>query len=134
MEEKTRHEISRKDSDEQRTTRPRWLWLVITTIVGVVATILVGWYQLNKAAGEARKAEVEREKAVRLTIVSIIEEHVLNGKGLDLSPLRRLVEFQAKEQALGRSLPIIQFGVNVIIFSLIQEGSITHWVMDTVGH
>ena len=28
----------------------------------------------------------------------------------------------------------LQFGVNVIIFSLIQEGSITHRVMDTLGH
>ena len=28
----------------------------------------------------------------------------------------------------------LQFGVNVIIFALIQEGSITHQVMDTLGH
>lgn len=96
------------DSGDKESTRSKWILPILTTAVGVLVTILVGWYQISKAEDEVRKAEIEREKAVKLTLVSIIEEHVLNGKQLDLSRLRRIAELQAKEQAIRRSLPIIE--------------------------
>ena len=74
----------------------------------MLATIAFSWYQSSEAEEEGRKAELEREKAVKKQLVSIVEEHVLNGEPFDLSRLRRITDLQVKEQEIRSSLPILE--------------------------
>lgn len=72
--------------------------LVVTTFLGIAATIGVGWYQLSQAQKQATLAEQERARAVRQSLVSIVEEHVLNGKPIDVPRLVRLIDQQRGQE------------------------------------
>jgi hypothetical protein len=80
--------------------RPRrnWLTLVLTTLIGVAATVGVGWYQLYRAEKEAVLAEQERARVVRQSLVSIVEEHVLNDKPIALGQLARLIDQRRRDE------------------------------------
>jgi len=84
----------------------RWVVPVVLALLSIVVTIGVAWFQFSKLEEEMREAELEREKAVRSTVVSIVEEHILNEKELDISRLARLTEHLSREYTLRRSIPI----------------------------
>lgn len=77
-----------------------WVVPTITTLIGVVVSLVVAWYQINLNEEQALQAEMERSKAVKNELIQIVEEHVINGKPLDVSRLARLSEFRAKEEKL----------------------------------
>ena len=79
---------------------PSWVIPTVTTLVGVVVSLLVGWYQINLSEEQAFEAQKERTKAVKNELVQIVEEYVINQKMLDVSRLARLLEFRAKQEKL----------------------------------
>lgn len=85
---------------EAATDRPKrnWLVLIATTFMGIAATVSVGWYQLNQAEKQASLAEEERARAVRQNLVSIVEEHVLNDKPIDVPRLTRLIDQRRRDE------------------------------------
>ena len=99
-------------SESSELERYPWLKRIGATaasiLLPILATIAFAWYQSSEAEEEGRKAELEREKAVKKQLVSIVEEHVLNGEPLDLSRLRRITDLQVKEQEIRSSLPILE--------------------------
>ena len=48
--------------------------LVITTLISVLVTIGVAWYQLNRSQNQAALAEMERKNTVRNSLARIIHE------------------------------------------------------------
>ena len=84
---------------EEMNSQPgrNWVSLVVTTLLGIGATVAVGWYQLAEAEKQAVLAEAEREKAVRQELVSIVEEHALNNEAIDLAMLGRLTDQRRRE-------------------------------------
>lgn len=79
-------------------TKRKWVGLLLTTLLGIAATVGVGWYQLSQAEKQAALAEEERARGVRQGLVSIVEEHVLNDKPIELSRLARLVDQRRREE------------------------------------
>lgn len=75
-----------------------WVGLLVTTLLGIAATVAVGWYQLSKAEQQTILAEEERARAVRSELVSIVEEHVLNNQAIDLPRLSRLTDQRRREE------------------------------------
>jgi hypothetical protein len=88
--------------------RPRrnLLALILTTLIGVAATVGVGWYQLLRAEQEEALAEQERARAVRHSLVSIVEEYVLNGKPIALAQLARLVDQRRRDERIAGTITI----------------------------
>jgi hypothetical protein len=78
--------------------RRSWLGIFIATVLGIAATVGVGWYQLVQAEKQAILAEDERARSVRANLVSIVEEHVLNDEPIDLSRLSRLIDHRRREE------------------------------------
>lgn len=90
------------ESSEDTNTKKKknWLTPTITTLVGVVVSVLVAWYQINLNEEQVQEAEKERAKSVKSELVQIVEEHVINRKPLDISRLSRLAEFRSREENL----------------------------------
>lgn len=89
-------------SDENENTKKKkgWIAPTITTLVGVVVSLLVAWYQINLSDEQIQEAEKERSKSVKRELVQIVEEHIINQKPLDISRLSRLADFRAQEENL----------------------------------
>lgn len=81
-----------------------WFGYIFTTLVGIVATVIVAWYQLYSAQNEAAAAELERARAVKQSAVAIVEELALNGKKLEGERLTRLVDQRRRDEKV--SIPI----------------------------
>ncbi|EIU1610282.1 hypothetical protein IPC413_01305 [Pseudomonas aeruginosa] len=77
-----------------------WVGPTITTLIGIIVTLLVAWYQIALSDEQAQQAELERSKAVKNELTQIVEEHVLNGMPLDISRLSRLAELRARQEKL----------------------------------
>jgi len=94
--------------NDARPERPKrnLLALVITTLIGVAATVGVGSYQLFRAEQEAVLAEQERARAVRQSLVSIVEEHVLNRKPISLAQLARLVDQRRRDERINATIAL----------------------------
>lgn len=94
-----------KESSEGKEFPPKkgkrgWLVPTVTTLIGVVVSLLVAWYQIDLDEEQTLLAEIERSKAVKRELVLIVEEHIINQKALDISRLARLAEFRAKQERL----------------------------------
>lgn len=85
---------------ETNNKRRPWIGLVVATLLGILATIGVGWYQLSKTEAQTALAEQERTLAVRTSLVSILEEHVLNDKPISLPRLARLIDQRRSAQQI----------------------------------
>ncbi|MCV3263202.1 hypothetical protein OGZ01_10990 [Vibrio harveyi] len=53
-----------QSSDKDESKAKKWLVPLVTTLIGIVATIIVAWYQLKVGEEQAFQAAIEREKAV----------------------------------------------------------------------
>jgi type II secretory pathway pseudopilin PulG len=95
-----------------------WISSVITTVISILVAIGLTWYQINRAEQEEQKAEVERIKTVKNTIVGIVEDHVINNQPISISRLSRLVDIKSREANIKitpRLLEIIQIAeLNII--------------------
>ncbi len=90
----------------EQKARRQWVGLALTTALGVAATVAVGYYQLSRAVREAALAEQERSRNVKSNLVSIVEEHVLNDKPIDLPRLGRLVDQRRREERVGSPITL----------------------------
>ena len=95
-----------KDADPPMPTKQSrdWFGYTFTTVIGIVATVIVAWYQLYAAQNEAAAAELERARAVKQSAVAIVEEQALNGKKLEVERLTRLVDQRRRDERV--SIPI----------------------------
>jgi uncharacterized membrane protein len=85
-----------------------WFGYIFTTAAGVIATIVVAWYQLYVTQRDAAAAELERARAVRQVAVAIVEEHVLNGKKLELERLARLIDQRRRDESITVPIPVTE--------------------------
>jgi hypothetical protein len=76
----------------------KWLGLILTTSLGIAATLGVGWYQVLQSEKQAVLAEEERARGVRESLVSIVEEHVLNDRPIDMPRLARLIDQRRRQE------------------------------------
>lgn len=91
-----------------RPPKKDWFGYIFTTAAGVVATVLVAWYQLYVTQRDAAAAEIERARAVRQVAVAIVEEHVLNGKKLELERLARLIDQRRRDESITLPIPVTE--------------------------
>ena len=95
-----------------------WMSSVVTTVISIAVAVGLTWYQINRAEQEEQKAEIERVKTVKATLVSIVEDHVVNNQSINIPRLSRLVDIKSREaniQIAPRLLEIIQLAeLNII--------------------
>ncbi|MGL0932103.1 hypothetical protein ACSTEA_01725 [Vibrio vulnificus] len=89
-------------------TRKKWGVPIVTTLIGIIATVIVAWYQLSISEEQAQQAALERERAVKSNIVKIVEEHVINDNALDVARLARLIDLRSREERLTRKLSVLE--------------------------
>ncbi|MGF1718172.1 hypothetical protein L4D08_25250 [Photobacterium chitinilyticum] len=89
-------------------TKRKWVVPVVTTLIGIIATIIVAWYQLNVSEEQAQQAALERERSVKSNIVKIVEEHVINDNTLDVARLARLIDLRSREERLNRKISVLE--------------------------
>ena len=92
----------------QEPEKKKWVVPVVTTFVGVVATIVVAWYQLKTGQEQALQAALERERSVVQNVVKIVEEHVINNNSVDIPRLARLIDLRTKEERLPNKISVLQ--------------------------
>ncbi|NRF17544.1 hypothetical protein [Vibrio coralliilyticus] len=97
-----------QSSDKDESKAKKWLVPLVTTLIGIVATIIVAWYQLKVGEEQAFQAAIEREKAVIQNIVKIVEEHVINNNELDIPRLARLIDLRSREEKLRTKISTLQ--------------------------
>lgn len=94
-----------------------WFGYIFTTVAGVVATVVVAWYQLYITQRDAAAAEIERARAVRQVAVAIVEEHVLNGKKIEIERLARLIDQRRRDESISLPIPVSEI-VELAEFSI----------------
>lgn len=94
--------MSEEESGQKTPEKKKIKWLVptITTLIGVMVSLAMGWYQINLSNEQALQAENERAKAVKNELTLIVEDHVINQKVIDIPRLSRLSELRAKQEKL----------------------------------
>jgi len=77
-----------------------WFGYILTGIVGILVAVAATWYQLYATERQATAAEVERARAVRQSVISIVEEQSLNGIKLEAERINRLIDQRRREQSV----------------------------------
>jgi hypothetical protein len=81
-----------------------WFGYILTAVIGVLITVGATWYQIYVSERQATAAELERSRAVRQSVISIVEEQALNGKKLEAERIARLIDQRRREQNV--SIPV----------------------------
>jgi hypothetical protein len=92
-----------KESNDKRPGKD-WFGYGLTLIGSAIVAIVIAWYQTSTAQRDAAEAELERVRAVKQSMASIVEELVLNLREIDLERLTRLVDQRRREEKI--SIPI----------------------------
>ena len=92
-----------KDASKQKRD---WFGYIFTTVAGILATLVVAWYQLYATQRDAAAAELERARSVRQVAVAIVEEHALNGKRLEVDRLARLIDQRRRDELISLPIPV----------------------------
>ncbi|EGR3456771.1 hypothetical protein DMK83_25900 [Vibrio parahaemolyticus] len=90
---------------EQKKERP-WVVPLVTTLIGIVVTLLVAWYQSVQNVEQAKAAEIERQKAALQNLVQIVEEHIINDTKIDLPRLARLSDFKTRDDNVSTPISV----------------------------
>ena len=77
-----------------------WIPTIVATIITIILTIAVTWYTIDRNEKQSILAEQERTNNVKNNLVTIIEEHILNYKILDINRINRLIENRIREEKL----------------------------------
>lgn len=93
---------------EKEPEKRKWVVPFVTTLVGVIATIIVAWYQLKAGEEQALQAALERERSVIHNVVKIVEEHVINNNSVDIPRLARLIDLRTREEKLPNKISVLQ--------------------------
>ena len=107
-------------SNEQNENKREWLVPTITTVIGVLASIAIGWYQINLSEEQEREAEKERARSVKNELVTIVEEYIINEKALDVSTISRLAELRADQESLN-SAPTTNEIIETAEFNILKS-------------
>lgn len=91
--------------DVEKKERP-WVVPLVTTLIGIVVTLLVAWYQSFQNVEQARAAEIERQKAALQNLVQIVEEHIINDTKIDLPRLARLSDFKTRDDNISTPISV----------------------------
>ena len=81
-----------------------WFGYILTAVMGILVTVAATWYQLYSSERQATAAELERSRAVRQSVIAIIEEQSLNGKKLEAERINRLIDQRRREQNVSIAL------------------------------
>lgn len=102
--------MNTKTNSESAAGAPKrdWFGYIFTTLVGIIATLAVAWYQLYATQRDAVAAEIERARSVRQVAVAIVEEHVLNGKRLEIERLSRLIDQRRRDELITLPIPVTE--------------------------
>lgn len=95
-------------TETQATPKKDWFGYLFTTVAGVIATVVVAWYQLYITQRDAAAAELEKARGVRQAAVAIVEEHVLNGKKLEIERLARLIDQRRRDESITLPIPVTE--------------------------
>ncbi len=90
--------VTDKETRSDKRAPRDWFGYILTAVIGIVVTVVASWYQLAASDRQATAAELERAKAVRQSVISIVEEQALNGKKLEVQRLTRLIDQRRREQ------------------------------------
>lgn len=82
-----------------------WFGYFFTISAGIVVTLLVTWYQFYTAQKDAAAVEIEKVRSIKLVVVAIVEEHLLNGKRIEFERLARIIDQKRKEEII--NVPIL---------------------------
>jgi hypothetical protein len=94
-------------SEPTQLKAPRdWFGYFFTIVAGLLITVLGTWYQLYTTQRDAAAAEFEKARATKQIAVSIVEEHVLNNKKIELDRLARLIDQRRKEENISIPIPV----------------------------
>ena len=107
-------------SSKKEESKRDWLTPTITTVIGIIASIVIGWYQINISEEEEREAEKERQKSVKNELVLIVEEHIINEKALDVSTISRLAELRGSQESL-ISAPTVREIIETAEFNILKS-------------
>ncbi|WP_139835208.1 hypothetical protein [Aeromonas hydrophila] len=95
-------------SERKESLMRKWGIPLVTTFIGIIATIIVAWYQMKIGEEQAFEAAIEREKAVIQNVVKIVEEHVINNNSVDIPRLARLIDLRSKEEKIQNKISVLQ--------------------------
>jgi len=95
-------------NEEPKAPKRDWFGYIFTTVAGVIATVVVAWYQLYATQRDAAAAELERTRSVRQVAVAIVEEQALNGKKLEIDRLARLIDQRRRDESISLPIPVTE--------------------------
>jgi hypothetical protein len=110
-----------KVTHESIKTKQAWLSPVITTVISILVAIGLTWYQINRAETEAAEAEIERVKSVKSTMISIVEDHVINKQPIDISRLSRLIDVKSREANINSTIRVLEI-VQLAELNILNSG------------
>ena len=93
-----------ENSDKELKKQRDWFGYVLTGLVGILVTVVATWYQLYATEKQATAAEIERARAVRQSVIAIVEEQALNGIKLEAERITRLLDQRRRDNYV--SFPI----------------------------
>ena len=96
------------EAEDVEKGKKRWVTPVVTTLVGIIVTLIVAWYQIRVSEEQTIQAAQERYRSVKNNLVKIVEEHVINSKPLDIPRLARLIDLQTKEEQLTERISVTE--------------------------
>ena len=107
---------------KQANSQPKkdWFGYIFTTVAGILATILVAWYQLYATQRDAAAAEIEKARAVRQVAVAIVEEHALSGNKLEFERLARLIDQRRRDESISLPIPVNEI-IELAEFSILSS-------------
>ena len=106
--------MTEEPSEEHLTEEPsekhpwRWVGIVIPILVSIAVTVGAAWFQISRTEQQARLAEQERARNVRSTLVTIVEEHVINEKRIEIPRLTRLIDSRRREQGILTPISVLE--------------------------
>ncbi|WP_139019146.1 hypothetical protein [Acidovorax radicis] len=90
--------VTAMETANEKKTQRDWFGYILTGFVGLLVTVGATWYQLSATEREANAADIERSRAVRQSVIMIVEEQVLNGIKLEWTRISRLIDQRRREQ------------------------------------
>lgn len=80
--------------------------IIVTTIISIAATIIVGWLTLKYGANKYEEAEFERKLKVEGQIVRLIEQNIIDQTPLEIVRLKRLIEAKCRVEKISNNFLI----------------------------
>ena len=93
---------------ETSSAKKDWFGYIFSTVVGIILTVGGIWYQTYVSQRDALAAEIERARGLRQIAVGIVEEHVLNGRKIEIERLTRIIEQRRRDESITIPIPVTE--------------------------